>query len=155
MPLPPEDIRQLSFRRSELHRRGAIAEAIPLQVEILRLLEHRGGSVMDIANAHNYLSVLYTKSGDFSRAEVHALRALDLHEASDTPKAHGALACYSMMMASILMLLGRQPEAIPYAETALNEWSIIHSPSEVFLRARQAELAAMRAGTWKLCLDNA
>lgn len=42
-----------------------------------------------------------------------------------------------------------------YAETALNEWSVIHSPSEVFLRARQAELAAMRAGTWKLCLDNA
>ncbi len=140
-------------RRSELHGRGDVARAIPLQKEILSLLEAGSGSATDLANAHNYLSVLYTKSQDFPLAEVHARRALDLHS-GDTPSAHDALACYSMMLARILMLLRRQPEAVPYAETALREWAIIHNPPNDFLRARLDELATMRAGTWKNCFTS-
>jgi tetratricopeptide (TPR) repeat protein len=148
--MPPTiDIGQLMLRRSELHQAGAIAEAIPLQIEILRALEERGASVRDIANAHNYLSVLYTKFGDYTPAETHARRALELHEGGATPKDHDALACYSMMLSRILCLLGRRPEALPHAETALKEWGLVHHPPSDFLRRMEDEVAALKAGTWK------
>jgi hypothetical protein len=145
---PSADINQLSIRRSELHHSGDVAGAIRLQVQILRLLEERGGSVRDIANAHNYLSVLYAKNGGFALGEVHAQCALALHEAGSTLKDHDALACYSMTLARILYLLGRQIEAIPHAEIALTEWAMVHSPTSGFLNTRQEELIAFRAGTW-------
>jgi tetratricopeptide (TPR) repeat protein len=149
-----ERIAELRVQRSELHNRGDVARAIPLQREILSLLEAGSGSAKDLANAHNYLSVLYTKSQDFPLAEAHARRAIDLHPRGDTPSADDALACYSMMLARILMLLGRQPEALPYAETALREWAIVHNPPNDFLRARLEELVAMRAGAWKNCFTS-
>jgi tetratricopeptide (TPR) repeat protein len=132
-----------------LHQAGAIAEAIPLQIEILRFHEERGGPVTDLANAHNYLSLLYTKIGDYTPAETQARRALELHEGGTTPKDHDALACYSMMLTRILALLGRHTEALPHAETALREWALVHRPPSEFLSARQDELAALKAGTWK------
>lgn len=137
------------LRRSELHQAGAIAEAIPIQIEILRHHEARGGSAKDLANAHNYLSVLYTKIADFASAETHARRALALHEGGATPQEHDALACYSMMLARILAVLGRRTEALPHAETALSEWGLVHRLPSDFLSARQEELAALKAGTWK------
>jgi hypothetical protein len=148
--MPPTiDLGQLMLRRSELHQAGAIAEAIPLQIEILRILEERGGPVRDIANAHNYLSVLYTKFGDFTPAEIPARRALELHEGGTTPKDHDALACYSMMLARILCLLGRRPEALPHAETALKEWALVHHPPSDFLTRMEDEVATLKAGAWK------
>lgn len=145
------DLDKLLFRRSELHQRNDIAGAILLQKEILRHLEETGRLTRDLINAHNYLSVLYTKNGDYGLAEVHARCALDLAPASLTPPDHDALACYSMMLARILILLGRQSEAIPHAETALKEWTLVHSPPSDFLDARMEELKSIRAGTWKNC----
>jgi len=145
---PSTDFNQLCHRRSELHRAGAIAEAIPLQAEILRRLETQGKSARDIANAHNYLSVLYTKNGDYLSAEFHAHRALNLHEGGTTPKDRDALACYSMTMARILCLLGNREEAIHHAEIALREWVSVHQPSTDFLIARQNEVSSMKTGTW-------
>jgi len=125
---PTVDIGQLKLRRSELHQAGAIAEAIPLQVEILRRLEAHGEPAKDVANAHNYLSVLYVKNGNYSAAETHAQRALDLHGGGTTPKDHDAIACYSMTLARILCLVGRRVDAIPYAEAAIREWALVHQP---------------------------
>src|SRR5690348_3598615 len=121
-----KDLNELYGRRSELHRTGAIAAAIPLQIEILRRLELGEGLARDIANAHNYLSVLYTKSGDFLSAAPHAQRALELHGGGTTAKDRDALACYSMMMARILYLLNNREQAIGHAETAMHEWSAVH-----------------------------
>lgn len=148
----PVDTRQLSMRRSLLHRAGAISEAIAVQIEIHRLLEEQGGSANQIAGSHNYLSVLYTKLKDYLRAETHARRALDLHEGGTTPKAHASLACYSMMLARILCLLGHRLEALQHAEIALKEWRFAHPPpasSSDFLQLMEDEVAEMKAGTWK------
>jgi hypothetical protein len=148
--MPPSiDIGQLRLRRSELHQAGALAEAIPIQIEILRVLEERGGPVSDIANAHNYLSVLYTKIGDCAPAERHARQALGLQRSGTTPQEHDAVACYSMMLARILCLLEQHPEATTYAETALKEWSLVHHHPSEFLRRIEDEVAALKAGTWK------
>ena len=139
---------ELSLKRSELHARNDIAGAIPLQREILRRLEEHGRPPRDIANAHNYLSVLYAKSKEYAMAEDHARQALALHTPEDTLPSHDALACYSMVLARILVQSQRRAEAIPFAETALREWTIVHNPMNDFLRARMAELTALRSGTW-------
>jgi tetratricopeptide (TPR) repeat protein len=143
---PSADIHQLSERRSELHRRGDVAGAIPLQVEILRLLEERGSRPRDIANAHNYLSVLYRKSGDFPLAEIHARRALALHERGSSIKDHDSLATYSYVLARILCSLGRQTEAVSYADAALKKWALFHDPTNDFLKSVQNQVAAFKSG---------
>lgn len=145
---PAIDIADLMRRRSELHRAGAIAEAIPHQLEILRVLEERGDCARDIANAHNYLSVLYAKSEDLTLAQTHARRALELHHMGTAPKDHDTLACYSMMLARILWLLGRRSEALTHAETALTHWRLVHQPPNDFLSGMEQEVATFKAGMW-------
>lgn len=146
---PRKKIANLTFRRSELHRRNDIAGAIPLQFEIIRLLEQLGASARERANAHNMLSVLYTKNRNLAKAELHARQAIDLDPGGDTPEDHDALACYFMNLARTLALQKRLAEAIPFLEAAIKEWTVVHNPPNDFLRARQEELQSMRVGIWK------
>jgi tetratricopeptide (TPR) repeat protein len=144
----------LTRRLSELRDRNDIAGAIPLQLELIHVLEQTGYPRGRRASANNYLSQLYMKSGSLAKAELYARQAIDLAPGDDTPERH-FLAGYLMNLARILSLQERRSEAIPFAEGAVKEWTNIVNRrgqrlvSIDFLRARQDELQSIRAGTWK------
>ena len=141
-------ISDLRFRRSELTAHRDYVTALPLQVEILRLLEDQRGSSEDIANAHNYLSVLYARTKDYPSAEVHARHALAYHS-GDSLRDHERSASYHMVLARILKLREQDSEAITHAEIAISEWSIVHNPPDNFLKRIVDEVDAMKRRVWR------
>lgn len=145
---------EIRSRRSELHRAGDYAGAIIFQKEILRRLEEgtKGelNGVANLAAAHNYLSVLYMKSGDLELAEVYCRRVLDLPSLGLTFASLENHATYCMVLAWVLYLQGRTVEAIVSAEEALAAWGSVRSGPDSFLDSRRDELAFMKDGTWIL-----
>lgn len=143
-------IDDLKFRCSELHRRKDTAGAIALQLDVIRLLEQHRASAREQANGHNYLSMLYMKTGELAKAELHARQAVDLDQGDQTLRDLDATASYSMVLARILALQGRFSEAVPFAEAAIKEWTIVQGPPNDFLKTRQDELQSLRAETWSI-----
>lgn len=151
---PWEKLADLSVRLSDMRDRNDNVGAIPLQLEIIRLLEQTGALRSKRANAHFILSRLYVKNGSLAKAELYARQAIDLAPGDDTPERH-FLAGYIMNLARILSLQERRSEAIPFAEAAVNVWTEIVNQrgqrlvSNDYLKAKQDELESIRAGTWK------
>jgi len=140
-------IGELSLRRSELKSAGRFREAIPLQLEIIELLELEGSPSKDLANAHNMASVFFLNDQRYADAERHARRALSLHT-GDSAKDHEASGAYHLVMARILASRFEYGEAAVFGEKAILEYSRFHNPSDEFLSSVTAEVEKIKNHTW-------
>lgn len=140
-------IGELSIRRSELKSAGRFREAIPLQLEIIDLLERDGASSNDLANAHNMASVLFLNDQRYDEAERHARRVLSLRT-GDSVKDHEACGAYHLVMARILASRFEFGEAAVFGEKAILEYSRFHNPPDEFLSFVIAEVEKMKNHTW-------
>src|SRR5580765_4162480 len=116
---------QLCSRRSELKSAGRIREAIPLQIQIIDLLEAEGAPDNQLAGAHNMASVLFLRSKLYSDAEEHARRALSLHK-GDSTKDHEAYGAYNLVLAQILASRFQYEDAATFGERAIEEYARFH-----------------------------
>ncbi len=140
-------IRELSARRSELKAAKDFRAAIPLQLEIIELLEEHSGVQRDLANAHNYASSLYLFCALFHAAERHARLALSL-SCDETVKDFEARGCYNRVLAQILAAQYRFEEALPFAENAVRDYSVFHNPPDEYLSQVSDEVEQIRNRTW-------
>jgi tetratricopeptide (TPR) repeat protein len=115
---------------------------VPVQLGILSAAQE-AGRVKDIANAWNYLSVLYHKVRRYDEAEKAAQTALSVYEAEKEPSEE-VVACYEFVLARILAAQGRFEEAIPIAESAAKRYAVRHDPNDNFMRSVLNEVARMR-----------
>jgi len=146
--MTPAELRmnELSTLRSQLKQAGNYRAAIPLQLEIIELLGEVAKRKEDVANGHNYASVLYFHCGLYASAEWHARRALDLSQA-DTARHIEARGCYSFVLARILAAQYRFDEALAFGEAAVRDYGVYHQPEE-FLSRISAEVEQIRNRTW-------
>ena len=140
-------LNQLRSRRSELKHAGRFREAIPLQIQIIDLLETEGAAANELATAHNMASVLFLRSKLYSDAEEHARRALSLHT-GDSTKDHEAYGAYNLVMAQILASRFEYEDAAVFGEKAIEEYARFHNPPDEFLSCVVAQVERMRNHTW-------
>jgi len=139
-------INELSSRRSELKHVRDYRGAIPLQLEIIELLEGSAAPRQRLANAHNYASALYLKCTLYSTAEWHARRALSLW-CGETPHAAETRGCYNLVLAHILAAQYRFEEALPYGERAVEDYSVFHNRLDEFLSTIVEDVERIRNRT--------
>lgn len=144
---PSPYLNKLSLRRSELKDAGRFRDAIPLQIQIIDLLEAEGAPDKQLAGAHNMASVLFLRSKLYDDAEQHARRALSLHT-GDSAKDHEACGAYHLVLAQILASRFEYEDATAYGEMAIAEYSRFHDPPDEFLSRVVAEVERMRNHTW-------
>lgn len=142
-------IGELSARRSELRRAGRFREAIPLQLELIELLESEKVSPDRLAMAHNMASVLYLRAKLISCAEWHARRALAMNT-GDSAKDHEARGTYHLVLAQIVASRCDFEEAHRLGEKALTEFARFHNPPDDFLSRVICEVQSMKDRTWVL-----
>jgi hypothetical protein len=140
-------IGQLKTKRSELKSAGQFSSAIPLQLEIILMLQKDVTEGRELANAHNMASVLYYGAKMYSGAERHARQALALHS-DESDKGHETLATYNFMMARILACWHEFEEATRFGELAISEFSHWHTLPDEFFSRVIAEVEAIRNRTW-------
>jgi tetratricopeptide (TPR) repeat protein len=104
----------LYHRRNDLKRQGRVGEMVSVQLEILSQLQ-ANGDVRDLANAWNYLSVLYQQLQRYDEAENAARSALSVYASMPNPRDE-TVACYEFVLAKILAAQLRFAEAVPLAE---------------------------------------
>ncbi len=121
--------------------------AIPLQLEIIDLLEEHAGIQQELANAHNYASSLYLFCALFHAAEHHARVALSL-ASGETVKDLEARGCYNRVLAQILAAQYRFEEALPFAEDAVRDYSAFHNPPDEYLSQVSDEAEQIRNRKW-------
>lgn len=132
---------QLRRRRGELKAQGRFKEAIPVQRELLEVLQ-RSGNIRDISNAWNMLSHLYHLNHELIAAESAARNALSIYAIETHPRLE-TLATYEMKLAIILADQRRFAEAVSNAQSAIEHFSDFHNPPDDFLIARQLDMARM------------
>ena len=142
MPLDFTAYNELHSRRSALKRQGRVAEAIPIQQQILKLAQQTG-RVLDVSNAWNMLSHLFQQNGQLAEAEQAARHALTNYANGTQPQME-TLATYEMKLAMILAEQRRYSEAVHFGELALAHFLVFHNPEDAFLRAREAEVVMMK-----------
>jgi len=140
-------INKLSLRRSELKQAGNYREAIPLQLEIIELLEESATPRERLASEHNYASVLYLRCALYSTAELHARHALSL-SSGETPRGVEARGCFHMVLAQILAAQYWFEDALPYGENAIRDYGVFHNPPDEFLERIADEVERIRNRTW-------
>ena len=140
-------ISELSSRRSSLKAAKDYRGAIPLQLEIIELLEEHAGLRRDLASAHNYASSLYLFLSYFNAAEHHARLALSL-ACDETVKDLEVRGCYNRVLAQILAAQYRFEEALPFAENAVRDYSVFHNPPDEYLSQVSDEAERIRNRTW-------
>jgi hypothetical protein len=140
-------ISELSAKRSLLKGEGLFREAIPLQLEIIELLQEGNAGACRMALAHNMASVLYLRSKLYSSAEWHGRQALALH-CDFTAKGHEALGAYNHVLAQILACRYEFEEAVRFGEIAIAEYSHWHTPADDFLIGIIHDVEAMKKRTW-------
>lgn len=138
---------QLCFRRSELKGAGRFREAIPLQIQIIDLLEAENAPDNQLAGAHNMASVLFLRSKLYSAAEKHARRALSLHK-GDSTKDHEAYGAYNLVLAQILASRFEYEDAAAFGERAIEEYARFHNPPDEFLSSVVAQVERIKNRTW-------
>jgi hypothetical protein len=138
---------ELSLRRSELKRARDYRGAIPFQLEIIELIQEDATPRWNLANAHNYASVLYFLCALYTSAEWHAHRALSLAD-GETSKGVEARGAYNWVLARILAAQYRFEEALPYGEAAVRDYSEFHNPPDEFLSRVMDEVEQIRLRTW-------
>jgi len=140
-------IGELSAQRSNLKAEKDYKGAIPLQLEIIELLQEHAGLQPELANAHNYASSLYLFCALLHAAEHHARAALSL-SSGETVKDLEARGCYNRILAQILAAQYRFEEALPFAENAVRDYSAFHNPPDAYLSQVSAEAERIRNRTW-------
>lgn len=140
-------IGELSLKRSLLKSAGQFREEIPLQLELMELLQEEGAARDYLAGAHNMASVLYLGSKLYSSAEWHAQQALAFHD-DDSAKGHEALGAYNLVMARILACRYEFEDAARFGESAIKEYSRCHTRLDEFLGSVIAEIESMKNRTW-------
>jgi hypothetical protein len=140
-------LNELCLRRSELKHAKRFQEAMLLQVQIIELLEAEGVPKNELAVAHNMASVLCLGCKSYSDAELHARRALSLHEGNSL-KDHEARGAYNLVMARILASRFEFQDAVPFGETSIAEYSHFHNPPDEFLSQIVAEVERIKNHTW-------
>lgn len=140
-------IGELSAKRSLLKGAGQFREAIPLQLEIIELLDEEKADRDRLAMAHNMASVLYLRSKLYSSAEWHGRQALAFHS-DQSAKGHEALGAYNHVMAQILASRYEFEEAACFGDAAISEYSHWHTPPDDFLSGIVREVEAMKNRTW-------
>jgi hypothetical protein len=136
----PEALHQL---RAELKAQGRLAELVLVQQAILA--ESQAGPPVEVANAHNYLSVIFLRLGRLRDAEAEARAALSVYAGVAAPSAE-VVGCYQCVLARVLAAQGRFTEAVEAAEAGYRHYAAFHNPPDDFLTARAEELAALRRG---------
>ena len=140
-------IGELSARRSELRSAGRFREAIPLQLELIELLESEKAPADRLAMAHNMASVLYLRAKLGSCAEWHARRALEI-PTGDSVKDHEARGTYYLVLAQIVATRCDFEAAHPFGEKAIAEFARFHNPPDEFLARVIGEVQSMKDRTW-------
>lgn len=142
-------LRELLRRRSDLKDAKDYRGAIPVQIEIIGLLEKGRSPQPQLMRAHNHASVLYLQSALYNAAEHHARIALRM-VGSQTAKDLESRGCYHWALAQILAAQSRFDEAVIFAENAVRDYgsSGFHAPPDEFLSRICFETDRMRNGTW-------
>ena len=147
MTAAKQRINELSWRRSELKQARDYRGAIPLQLEIIELMEESALPRERLATQHNYASVLYLHCALYSVAEWHARRALSL-SSEETPRDLESRGCYNWVLAQILAAQYRFEEALPYCENAVRDYSVFHDPPDEFLSRVADDVEKIKNRTW-------
>ena len=140
-------LRELLGKRSILKGEGLFREAIPLQLEIIELLQEEDANRCRLALAHNMASVLYLRSKLYSSAEWHGRQALALHF-DDSVKGHQTRGSLNRNMAQILACGFEFEEAARFGQIAIEEYSYWHNSTDEFLIALIHEVESMKNRTW-------
>lgn len=140
--LNPTAENELHRLRSDLKLQGRFAEAIPIQQKILEFAQQTG-RLLDVCHAWNMLSHLLQKNGQLRDAEAAARQALSIY-ANESPPRSETLATYEMKLAMILAEQCRFEEAIRFGQRAIEHFSDFHDPQSDFLKARIADVEAMK-----------
>jgi len=141
-------IGELSAKRSLLKDAGQFHEAIPLQLEIIELLQEEDPDPDRLANAHNMASVLYLRAKLYSSAEWHGRQALALKADGDSAKDHEALGAFNLVMARILASRSEIEAATDFGQSAISEYSHWHTPADDFLLSIIDEVQSIKDSTW-------
>ncbi|MEZ6135547.1 MAG: tetratricopeptide repeat protein [Pirellulaceae bacterium] len=138
-----DEISNLRFTRSRLKQEGHFEEAIPYQLQIL---EHAKtcGRIKELANAWNYLSVLYLNVARYEDAESAARAALTTFKNEPDPSDE-TIACYELVLSRILAAQKRFNEAVLFGNAAIKHYSVFHDPPDDFLLSVQKDVDSMTA----------
>ncbi|MCA8988137.1 MAG: tetratricopeptide repeat protein [Planctomycetaceae bacterium] len=142
---PWERVNELTRRAGELKLARDFTGMLPLREEIASILEEAEADSKRVADALNYLAALNLQLERYSVAETYARRSVVYYEEHGAENRE-ALATYVHLLAMILAFQGRYEEAIPYAERAITEYSVFHTPDDDFLTRRKAQLEDLRKG---------
>lgn len=143
--IPWERINDLERRAGDLKLARDFIGMLPLREEVARILGESGADARRVAGALNYLAALNLQLKRYPIAEIYARQSISYYEEHDG-KNREALATYIQLLAWTLAFQGRIDEAIPFAEKAIAEYSVFHSPDDEFLTRRKAELEDLRKG---------
>jgi hypothetical protein len=141
-------IGELMQKRSALKDAGHFREAIPLQLEIIDLLQAEGVDHARLASAHNMASVLYLGAKLYSSAEWHGRQAIAMRAGDDSAKGHEAFGAYYLVMARILASRYEFEEAARFGQSAVVEYSRWHTPLDEFLSGVIQEVESIKNRTW-------
>jgi tetratricopeptide (TPR) repeat protein len=141
--IPWEQINDLSRRRGELKLTRDFVGMLPLCEKEAQLLEESGADARSVADAINYLAALNLRLERYSVAENYARRSVSYYEEHGGTD-HEVLATYLSLLSWTLAFQGRFDEAIPFAEKAVAEFSVFHSPEDDFLTRCKSELNDLR-----------
>lgn len=130
---------ELRRERSDLKNQGRLDEAIPIQEQILKIVQRRG-CVQDIANGWKMLSHLQQQSGQLVEAEQSARKALYVYDNETTPRLE-TLATFEMKLAMILANQQRFADAVRHGQLALQHFSEFHDPPDDFLKSMTGQVA--------------
>jgi hypothetical protein len=136
------------MKRSLLKDAGHYHEAIPLQLEIIELLQAEGVDQARLASAHNMASVLYLRAKLYSSAEWHGRQAIAMRAGDDSPKGHEAFGAYYLVMARIFASRYEFEEAARFGQSAVEEYSRWHTPPDEFLSGVVQEVELIKNHTW-------
>ncbi len=135
------ELRRLRAERSNLKHQGRFAEAIPVQLKILAIVQYNG-RVKDVSNAWNYLSMLYYRTGQYADAENASCESIAVYQRELKP-VDETLACYEMLLAKIFAAQEKFVDAVSYGTMALEHYSTFHNPPDDFLSRIQNEVNLM------------
>ena len=136
-----DHLSSLYTERSDLRNSGRFADAIPIQREILLLVQD-GDCTKDVSNAWNYLSMLLYRTGQYAEAE-HASResiAVYGHEANPSDE---TLATYEMLLARLLAAQSNFRDAVLFGTRAIRHFSTFHDPPDDFLKRMEQDVELM------------
>lgn len=142
---------KLKARRTELKDAGDYSGAISVALEIIELSIESKATPKDLANDHNYASVLYLAGKLYSSAEWHARRALEIRSQipmTDPKRERVTFGTYRMVLARVLASQYRFEEAAAIGRQAVADFEQFHGPADDFVQAIANEVVAMEGRTW-------